>query len=108
MSHQKNIKIFINEIYRKGPKRNFLTNRTDVYHFDDIWSLDILDLTDYGPKNNRGYRYVLVIIDNFSKFGWTIPLKNKNALTIKESFEIILISPKRKPNLIETDRDKEF
>ena len=105
---QKNIKVFINEIYSKQPKKNYITNKTDVYHIDDIWSLDILDLKDYGPENNRGYRYVLVVIDNFSKYGWTIPLKNKNAQTIKDSFENILISSKRKPNLIETDRGKEF
>ena len=105
---QKNIKLFINEIYSKPPKKNYVTNKTDVYHIDDIWSLDILDLKDYGPKNNRGYRYVLVTIDNFSKFGWTIPLKNKNAQTIKDSFENILTNSKRKPNLIETDRGKEF
>ena len=105
---QKNIKIFINEIYSKPPRKNYATNKTDVYHIDDIWSLDILDLKDYGPENNRGYRYVLVIIDNFSKFGWTVPLKNKNAQTIKDSFENILISSKRKPNLVESDRGKEF
>ena len=105
---QKNIKIFINEIYSKPPKKNYVTNKTDVYHIDDIWSLDILDLKDYGPENNRNYRYVFVIIDNFSKFGWTIPLKNKNAQRIKDSFENILISSKRKPNLIESDRGKEF
>ena len=105
---QKNIKIFINEIYSKPPKRNYTTNKTDVYFIDKIWSLDILDLKDYGPENNRGYRYILVIIDNFSKYGWTIPLKNKNAQTIKDSFENILVSSKRKPNLIESDRGKEF
>ena len=105
---QKNIKIFINEIYSKPPKKYYPTNKTDIYHIDDIWSLDILDFKDYGPKNNRGYRYVLVVIDNFSKFGWTIPLKNKNAQTIKDSFENILINSKRKPNLIESDRGKEF
>ena len=105
---QKNIKIFRNEIYSKGPKRNYATNKTNVYHIDDIWSLDILDLKDYGSENNRGHRYVLVTIDNFSKYGWTVPLKNKNAQTIKDSFENILITSKRKPNLIETDRGKEF
>ena len=104
---QKNIKIFINEIYSKPPKKYYPTNRTDVYHIDDTRSLDILDLKDYGPENNRGYRYVLVIIDNFSKFGWTTPFKNKNA-QIKDSFENILISSKRKPGLIESDRGKEF
>ena len=105
---QKNIKIFINEIYSKPPKKYYATNKTNVYYIDDIWSLDILDLKDYGPGNNRGYRYVLVVIDNFSKYGWTIPLKNKNAQSIKDSFENILISSKRKPNLIESDRGKEF
>ena len=70
---QKNIKTFINEIYSKPPKRN----KTDVYHIDYIWSMDILDLKDYGLEKNRGYRYVLVIIDNFSKFGWTLPLEHK-------------------------------
>ena len=105
---QKNIKIFINEIYSKAPKKYYATNKTNVYFIDDIWSLDILDLKDYGPENNRGYRYVLVTIDNFSKYGWTIPLKNKNAQTIKDSFENIIISSKRKPYLIESDRGKEF
>ena len=105
---QKNIKIFINEIYSKPPKKYYATNKTDVYHIDDIWSFDILDLKDYGPENNRVYRYVLATIDNFSKYGWTIPLKNKNAQTIKDSFENILLSSKRKPNLIESDRGKEF
>ena len=47
-------------------------------------------------------------MDIFSKYGWTIPLKNKNAQTIKDSFENILIGSKRQPNLIESDRGKEF
>ena len=107
MTH-KNIKKIINEIYSKPPKKNYDTNKTNVYYIDDIWSLDILHLKDYGPENNRGYRYVSVIRDNFSKFGWVVPLKNKNAQTIKDSFAHILISSKRKPNLIESDRGKEF
>ena len=97
---QKNIIIFIDEVYSKPPKKNFTTNKTDVYYIDDVWSLDILDLKDYGPKNNRGYRYVFVIIDNFSKYSWTVPLKNKNSLTMKDSFENKIINSKRKPNLL--------
>ena len=77
----------MNEIYRKPLKRNYITNKTDNYHIDDSWSLDILDLKVYGPGNNRGYIYVLVIIDNFSKLGWTVPLKNKNAEAGKEGEE---------------------
>ena len=80
----------------------------DVYHIDDIWSLDILDFKDYGSENDRGYRYFLVVNDNFSKLGWTVPLKNRNAQTVKDSFENILIKSKRSPYLTETDRCKEF
>ena len=105
---QKSIKIFLNKICSKPPKRGYPTNKTDVYHLDDIWRLDILDLKDYCPENNRGYRYVLVIIDNFSKIGWTIPLKNLNAQTTKDSFENVLIGSKKKPSSIESDRGREF
>ena len=105
---QKSNKIFEDQTYSKPPKKNYATNKTNVYHINDIWCLDILDFKDYGPENNKAYRFVLVIIENFSKFGWTIPLKNQNAQTLKDSFENILISSKRKPNVIESDRGKEF
>ena len=105
---QKAIKMFINEIFCKGPKRNNNTNKTDVYHIDDEWSSNILDLKSYGPENKRGYRYVLVVNDNFSKYGWTVPLKNKNSQTKKDSLENIIISSKSKPGLFESDRGKDF
>ena len=88
-------------------KKNYPTNKTDVYHINEIWPLDILDHKDYGPENNKEYRYVLVIIDKFSKFGWTVPLENKIAQTIKDSLENFPITSKRKSRLIETDRGKE-
>ena len=102
------IKIFINEICSKPPQNKYPTNKSDDYHIDDIWSLDIVDLKEYGPEKNRRYRYVLLIIDNLSKFGSTIPLKNNLGTIIKDSFENILISSKRSPILIETDTGKEF
>ena len=50
---QKSIEKLINEIHSKLPKQNYATNKSDVYHIDDIWRLDILDLKDYGPENKR-------------------------------------------------------
>ena len=91
----------------KTTKKFYAANKIDVYHIDEILSLDILDLKGYCPKNNRGYRYVLVIIDNFSKFVWTVFLKNKNAQTIKDLFENIIANSK-KTILIESDRGKQF
>ena len=84
---QKSSKIFLNEIYSKPSKKYYATNKAVVNHIDDTWSFDILDLKSYKPENNRGYRYVLVIINNFSKYGFTIPLTNKNISTLKVSFE---------------------
>ena len=72
-------KIFIDEIYSKPPKKNYPTNKTIIKSIDDTRSSDLLDMNDYGPKNNKSFRYILVVIDNFSKFGWTTPLKNKYA-----------------------------
>ena len=84
---QKNAKIFINEMYSKAPNTFYPTNKTDVYQIDDIWSLDLLDVKDYGAENNRGYRYVLVNTGILNKFGGTLFLKNKNAQTLKNIFE---------------------
>ena len=98
----------MNKSYSKPPRKNYPPNKTDVYHIDDVWSFDLLDLEKYGPENKRGCRYVLVIIDNFSKISWKIPFKNENAQTMNVSFENILISSKRKPDLVATDQDRGF
>ena len=102
------IKIFIEEIYSRCPKKIYGTNKTITRCIDDTWSSHFLDMNDYGPENNRGYRYVLVVIDNFSEFGWTIPLKNKYAQSITDTFSEIIKSSNRKPNLLETDDGKEY
>ena len=102
------IKIFIEEIQSRSPKKNYGTNKTITRSIDDTWSSYSLDMNDYGPENNRGYRYVLVVVDNFSEFGWTIPLKNKYAQSIRDTFSEIIKSSNRKPNLLETDDGKEY
>ena len=88
-------KKFIDEIYSKPPKKNYPTNKTIIKSIDVIWSSDLLDMNVYGPKNNKGSRYILVVIDNFSKFVWTTPLRNKNAQSITEAFSEIIKSSNR-------------
>ena len=101
-------KRFIDEIYSKPPKKNYPTNKTKIKSFDDSWSSDLLDMKDYGIKNNKGYRYILVVFDNFSKFGWTIPLKNKYAQSKTDEISQTIKTSRRKPNLLETDDGKEY
>ena len=102
------MKIFIDEIYSSPPKNNYPRKKTIFKSIDDTWYSDLLDMNDYGIKYNRGYRYILVVIDNFSKFGRTIPLKNKYSQSITDAFSQIVKSSKRKPNLLETDDGKEY
>ena len=101
-------KIFIDEIYSKPLKKNYPTNKITIKSIDDTWSSDLLDMNDYGIKNNKGYRYILVVIDSFSRFGWTISLKNKYAQSITDAFSQIIKTSRRKPNLLETDGGKEY
>ena len=88
--------------------KNYPTNKTKIKSksFGNNWSSDLLDMNDYDPKNNRGYRYVLVVIDIFSNFGWTIPLKIKFAHSITDAFSHVIKTSRRKPNLLETDVGK--
>ena len=101
-------KIFIDEIYSKPPKKNYPTNKIVYNHIDEIWSIDLADMIDYKTSNNKGYRYIFIIIDNFSKYLLAIPLKNEYSQTITNEFSNILTTSKRKPLKIESDRGTEF
>ena len=101
-------KIFIDGIYSKPPGKNYPTNKIVYNYVDEIWSIDLANFSDYKISNNKGYRYIFVIIDNFSKYLWAIPLKNKYSQTITNEFSNILIKSKRKPVKIEPDRGSEF
>ena len=65
-------------------------------------------MIDYKISNNKGFRYIFIIIDTFSKYLWGIPLKNKYSQTITNEFSNILTTSKRKPLKIESDRGSEF
>ena len=101
-------KIFINEIYSKTPLRNYPTIKILYNHIDEILSIDLADMIDYETSNKKGFRYIFVIIDYFSKYLWAIPLKNKYSQTITNDFSNILTTSKRKPLKIESDRGTEF
>ena len=77
-------------------------------HIDKIWSIDLADFSDYKTSNNKGNRYIFVIVDNYSKYLWAVPLKNKYSQTITNEFSNILTTSKRKPLKIESDRGAEF
>ena len=100
--------IFIDEVYSTPLKKNFPTNKVVYNHIDEIWSIDLADRIDYKTSNNKGYRYIFIVIDNFSKYLWAIPLKNKYGQTITNEFSNILSTSKRSPAKLESDRGLEF
>ena len=102
------LKIFIDEIYSKPPKKQNPSNKIIYNHVDEIWSFDLADMIDYKTSNNKGFRYIIVIIDNHSKFLWAIPSKNKYSQTITNDFSNLLKNSKRKRLKIESDRGTEF
>ena len=101
-------KIFIDEVYSTPPKKNYPTNKIIYNHIDEVWSIDLADMIDYKTSKNKGFRYIFIIIDNYSKYLWAIPLKNKYSQTITNEFSNILTKPKRKPLKLESDRGSEF
>ena len=78
------IRNFINEIYSKPPKKKYETNKIICNHIDERWSIDLADFSYYKISNNKVIRYIFIIIDKFSKYTWTIFLKNKSSKTITE------------------------
>ena len=102
------IKRFIDEIHSKPPIKNYPTNKIKYNYIDETWSIDLADMIDYKPSNNKGFRYIFIIIDNFSKYLWAIPLENKFSQTITNELSNILSSSKRSPLKIESDRGADF
>ena len=58
-------------------------------------------------KWNKGYRYLLMVLDLFSKYGWIVPLKDKKGETVAEAFKTIF-KEGRKPQYLLTDKGKEY
>ena len=73
MAKNYKIKIFIDETYNKPPKRIYPTNVIIYNHLDEVWSIDLADMVDYKTSNNKGYRYIFIIIYNSTNYLWAKP-----------------------------------
>ena len=59
-------------------------------------------------KFNKGIRFLLCVIDIFSKYAWVVPLKDKKGVSIVNAFQKILKESNRKRNKIWVDKGSEF
>ena len=59
-------------------------------------------------KFNKGFRFLLCVIDIFSNYAWVVPLKDKKGVSIVDAFQKILDDSNRKPNKIWVDKGSKF
>src|SRR5215470_12101484 len=85
--------------------RRFLRRRTFSKGINDLFQLDLVDVSSLA-RYNDGHRYLLMCIDVFSKYGRIIPLKTKTAESVRDAFEKIL--QEATPTFVQTDKGTEF
>ena len=74
---------------------------------DKIWGVNLANM-QLLSKFNKGFRFLLCVIDIFSKYAWVIPLKDKKGISIVNAFQIILKESNRKLNKIWVGKVSEF
>ena len=85
-------------IIRKFKKRKVYSSFRE-----NIWGVDLADM-QLLSKFNKGFRFLLCVIDFLSKYARVIPLKDKKGINIVNAFQKILDDSKRKPNKIWVDK----
>ena len=62
--------------------KKFPRNPLTVTNIDDFWEMDLSDLRSLSKYNDKD-KYLLIVIDIFSRYAWSVPLKDKigNSIT---------------------------
>lgn len=71
-----NVKRQIVEEIHKPARINFKRRSVIIKSLTDLFQADLVEMILYS-KENKGYKYILVIIKCFSKYVWAFPLKSK-------------------------------
>ena len=74
---------------------------------DEIWASDLVKMQKFS-KWKKGVKYLLMVIDVFSKYGWIKPLRDKRTETVSRAFDEISKTSKRKPKILWSDKGSEF
>ena len=87
--------------------RTFNKRKVQSPFIDNIWLADLDDMQLISKFNER-FRFLLCVIDIYTKYAWVIPLKDKKGITITDAFQKMLKKSNRKPNKIWVDKGSEF
>mgnify|MGYP002775180756 CR=1 FL=1 len=96
----------VNELH-KPARRKFKRRKVIIRGLYDLWQADLVEMQPY-TKFNKGNRYILIVIDTFSKYVWAEPVKSKTVKDVTEAMKKIIIDAKKSPKNLHTDRGKEF
>jgi len=88
-------------------RKNFPRRRVIVRGYDDLWQADIVEMHPYS-RFNKGYHYILTVIDVLSKYAWAVPLKSKSGSEMTNAIAEIIRKSGRRPKNLQTDMGKEF
>ena len=87
--------------------RKFKKRRLHSIFKDNIRGADLADMQVIS-KYNKGVRFLLCVIDIFSRYAWVVSLKNKKGASIVDAFQSIIKQSNRKLNKIWVDKGGEF
>ena len=87
--------------------RKFKKTKVHSAFKNNVWGTDLADM-QLISKFNKGFRFLLCVIDIFSKYSWVIPFKDKKGISIVNAFQKNLKQSNRKPNKIWLDKSSEF
>jgi len=97
----------------KPVRKHFPRNPYVVSNVMDVWEADLLDVQNIS-KFNDNYKYLLTVIDVFSKFLHVVPLKSKTGQKVSVAFQSVFTDKKyskpykQRPLTLRTDKGKEF
>ena len=94
------------EELHKPIRRKFMKRTVFAKNVDDIWTADLVDMQPFS-RDNKGYKYLLTVLDVFSKYGWIIPLKRKTGSEVADAFQMLFTNNKP-PAKLWTDKGTEF
>lgn len=100
-------KIKVVEELHKPARRNFPRRRIIIRHYGEVWQIDLLEVQPYA-SSNKGFRYILVVIDCYSKYLWTRPLKNKTGKEVTKAMRSVISQAKYIVKHINSDHGSEM
>lgn len=71
------------------------------------WQADLLDMQKFS-RQNKGYRWILIIVDLFNREAWAIPLKDKTAAETAKAIDKVMGMASCQPLKFTTDDGGEF